>query len=73
MNSKIYVDPLGKIYDLSYNNVSIIKDNYFNIEGITSQSYKAVESYRFQLAFWSFLMIISIIAFLIFLRKIKNH
>lgn len=73
MNSKIYVDPLGEIHDLSYNNVSIIKDNYFNIDGITSQSYKAVESYRFQLAFWSFLMIISIITFLVFLRKIKNH
>ena len=38
MNSKIYVDPLGEIHDLSYNNVSIIKDNYFNIDGITSQS-----------------------------------
>lgn len=73
MNSKIYRDPLGRIHDLSYNNVSKIKDNYLNIDGITTESKKAINSYRFQLTFWSCLMIISIIAFLVFLRKIKNH
>ena len=67
-----YVNPLGGITDISYNNVGSYIKNKSTIDARLEDSIKKTESNNLQLYIWSFSAGISILILLIILRNLKK-
>jgi hypothetical protein len=66
----IYVNPLGEIQDISYNNVVNLKNNAKTTEAKIDDSEKRNKSNHMQLALWSFTSIVVILILLVLIRNI---
>ena len=67
-----YVNPLGGITDISYNNVGSYIKNKSTIDARLEDSIKKTESNNLQLYIWSFSAGISILILLIILRNLNR-
>lgn len=67
-----YMNPLGEIKDISYNNVDTFTKNNTTRNAQLEDIEKKYESYNLQLGLWSFTASIFILILLVLLRNINN-
>jgi len=74
MSSKnyIYVNPLGEIQDISYNNVDVLKSNVKTRNAQEEDSNIKNKSNYLQLTVWSITAAILLLIVLTFIRNINN-
>ena len=70
--SYIYINPIGEVYDFSYNNLQNYINNKETIEARLEDSKKKYDSNNMQLGLWSFSGAILLLIFLVLLRNINN-
>ena len=70
--SYTYVDPLGDTHDISFNYVNKMLSKLQTKRAKIKDYEKKYEVDRIQLVIWSAICIVFILAFLIFLRNVKN-
>lgn len=68
----LYVNPLGETQDISYNNVSKLKNSMKIINARLEDSKLQNKSHHLHLSIWSVTAGLSIIALLLLLRGINN-
>ena len=71
-NKHIYVNPLGGVKEINYNNVEKLKSSTRTINARVEDSKLQNQSHHLQLSIWSFTTGISIIAFLLLLRGVNS-
>jgi hypothetical protein len=71
--SQFYVNPLGEVKDISYNNIQPIKKNYITREAQVDDSLKKYDSVNMQFIIWSIVAAILILAMITLLRNVKNY
>lgn len=67
-----YVNPLGEVIDISYNNIGKLRKNINTRNAQIDDSKKKNKSRNFQLTLWSIVASLLILAFVILLRNVKN-
>ena len=74
MSSKknIYVNPLGDVKNIDYNNVGKLKTTTTSVNARVEDSKIQNDSHYLQLSIWSVTAGISIIAFLLLLRGVNS-
>tara|TARA_B100000900_G_C20580888_1_gene717485 strand:+ start:1267 stop:1494 length:228 start_codon:yes stop_codon:yes gene_type:complete len=74
MSSKknIYVNPLGGVKEIDYNNVEKLKNSVRTINARVEDSKLQNQSHYLQLSIWSVTTGISIIALLLLLRRVNS-
>ena len=70
--SDYYVNPLGEIKDISYNNVGSFRKNVQTRKAQLDDSKKKYESNNMQFIIWSIVAAILILAMTVLLRNIKD-
>ena len=72
-NKHLYVNPLGEITPIKYNNVEKLKNSVRTTNGRVDDSKIQNESHYMQLTIWSITAGISIIALLISIRGVNRN
>jgi hypothetical protein len=67
-----YINPLGEITDISYNNVDLLMKTEKTRNAQLESFEKKYESYNLHLGIWSFSASILILTVLIFIRNVKD-
>jgi hypothetical protein len=70
--SDLYVNPLGEVKDISYNNIGKFRKNVETRKAQLDDSNKKYESNNIQFIIWSVVASILILAMIVFLRNIKD-
>lgn len=71
-NKHIYVNPLGDVKNIDYNNVGKLKTTTTTVNARVEDSKIQNDSHYLQLSIWSVTAGISIIAFLLLLRGVNS-
>ncbi len=69
---QIYVNPLGGVKEIDYNNIDKLKNSNITVNARVVDSKLQNESHYIQLSIWSITAGISIIAFLLLLRGLNS-
>ena len=72
MPTNIYVNPLGGVTNIDYNNVKKLKNSTRTINARVEDSKLQNESHYLQLSIWSLTTGLSIIALLLLLRELNS-
>jgi len=67
-----YVNPLGDIKDISYNNLQKIKGNSLTIAGQLEDSELKYKSQNMQFIIWSIFTALFLLIVIVYLRKIRR-
>ena len=67
-----YVDPLGKTHDIKYNYLDKMLSQLETKQARLKDYKKKFEIDKIRLAFWSFVCVVFILAFIFFLRNVKD-
>lgn len=71
-NKKLYVNPLGAVKEIDYNNIGELKNSVRTVNARVDDSKLRNESHHIQLSIWSISAGISIIALLLLIRGVSK-
>tara|TARA_B100000780_G_scaffold22887_1_gene14646 strand:- start:692 stop:913 length:222 start_codon:yes stop_codon:yes gene_type:complete len=71
-NKQLYVNPLGAVKEIDYNNTSQLKNSVRTVNARVDDSKLRNKSHHIQLSMWSISAGISIIAFLLLIRGVTK-
>ncbi len=70
MSSPMYVNPLGDVIDISYNNVGNLRKNNLTTDARVDDAKKKNKSTYMQLSIWSLLLSLIVLIVIMLLRNI---